>query len=127
MNLITPSIKGFPIQNRTTADSKKEIVLKSAIGIGKLGTIEKILASISYNPSDVTVDTMNEEINKLGYSLKEPMSHDHHTLMNNEHGEMDHSQHLGLDQSKEEKLKELNMMKLKVDFVLPHRLHLVDI
>ena len=66
-------------------------------------------ASISYNPSDVTVDTMNEEISKLGYSLKEPMSHDHHTMMNNEHGGIDHSQHLGLDQSKEEKLKELKL------------------
>jgi Cu+-exporting ATPase len=76
-------------------------------------------ASISYNPSDVTVDMMNEEINKLGYSLKEPMDHDHHTMMSKEQDGIDHSEHLGLHQSKEEKLKELDAMMRKVDFVLP--------
>ncbi|MEO6508695.1 MAG: heavy metal translocating P-type ATPase [Patescibacteria group bacterium] len=76
-------------------------------------------ANISYNPSDVTVTTMNDEINKLGYSLKEPINHDHSNMMPDENTGMDHSQHLGMNQSKEEKLMELAIMKSKVDFVLP--------
>lgn len=60
-------------------------------------------AAISFNPTSVTVDAMNDEISKLGYSLI---------------GKTDHSQQ-AFDQPKEAKLKELEQLKAKVDFVLP--------
>lgn len=68
-------------------------------------------ASISYKPSQVTVDNMNNEISKLGYAL----------VGENSAGrdKTDHSEHAGVNQSKNEKLKELEQMKVKVDFVLP--------
>ena len=61
-------------------------------------------ASLVYNTNQVTIDQMNQEIGKLGYSFID------HT---------DHSQHLGLNQSKEEKLNELAELRSKVDFVFP--------
>ena len=78
-------------------------------------------ASISHDPSQVSIEAMNNEIGKLGYSLKEKMSHInmHHGKDTNMEKDMDHSEHLGLSQSKEEKLKELEEMKMKVDFALP--------
>lgn len=66
-------------------------------------------ASLEFDASQVTIDQMNQEISKLGYGFV-----DH-----SDHATMDHSEHLGLDQSKEEKLKELDALKNKVDFSLP--------
>lgn len=77
-------------------------------------------ASIVYDPSQVSVTHMNNEISKLGYTLKETSNHMEHKMM--DHGEqmgMDHSEHLGLSQSKEEKLKELEIMRQKTLFVMP--------
>lgn len=69
-------------------------------------------ATISFDPSQITVDSMNGEINKFGYFLVGKTDHSQHDIM-------DHSKHLGSNQSKEEKLKELEQMKVKVEFVLP--------
>lgn len=64
-------------------------------------------ATVSFNPNMVSVDHMNHEIDKLGYTLKNP-----HTME-------DHSMHTGVNQTKEEKLKELGKLKTKIHFVLP--------
>lgn len=69
-------------------------------------------ASISYDSTQVTVDAMNNEINKLGYSLMGQPDH-------SQYAKIDHSDHLGIDRLKEEKLKELGDLKTKVNFVLP--------
>lgn len=66
-------------------------------------------ASLEFDSSQVTIDQMNQEIGKLGYSFV-----DH-----SNHADMDHSEHLGLNQSKDEKIKELDALKSKVDFVAP--------
>src|SRR5260221_14794776 len=73
-------------------------------------------AIIAYDETKVTPQNMNEQIEKLGYTLviseqerkmdgeeniHTMSSHDHHSMG------MDHSVHLGLSQSKKEKLKEL--------------------
>jgi len=67
-------------------------------------TTEK--ATISFNSSKVDIGKLNSEIKKLGYKFEDKHS-------------MNHSRHLGLSQSKEEKIKELNEMKIKLLFVLP--------
>lgn len=72
-------------------------------------------ATISFDRKKVDVDMMNNEINKLGYSLT-PKNHSMHDMSM---PGMDHSEHLGLNQSKEEKLKELQKLKTKVKFSFP--------
>lgn len=107
--------------------------------LGKLEGVEKCdvnfateKAQIEYDPSKVSIDLMNNEIKKLGYSLKDYentkdisqniMPHDIDSSMEQmDHNmkEMDHSEHLGMNQSKEDKLKELQRVKNKVLFSLP--------
>ena len=72
-------------------------------------------ANIEFDSDKVSVDQMNNEINKLGYSLS-PKDHSMHDMSM---PGMDHSEHLGLSQSKDEKLKELSLLKGKVKFSLP--------
>ncbi len=93
--------------------------------IGKLPGIEKCdinfateKATISFDSTKVNLDQMNNEINKLGYSLHSATSK--MDMSNHNHMEgMDHSEHLGLDQTKEEKLKQLNNLQTKIGFTLP--------
>ncbi|MFA9289322.1 MAG: heavy metal translocating P-type ATPase [Weeksellaceae bacterium] len=94
--------------------------------IGKLQGVESCevnyateKAKVSYNPTKVTVDTMNQEIEKLGYSLD--TGHDHAT-MNHDMSGMDHSAHLGLNQSKADKLHELAQLKRHVQIMIPFML-----
>lgn len=74
-------------------------------------------AQLKYNPEKVTIEAMNNEINKLGYTVSSTDQHVHHKDMMM--GAEDHSQHTGLNQSKEEKLLELEQIKGKVEFILP--------
>ncbi len=77
-------------------------------------------ASVAYDPSQVSVNTMNREINKLGYSFVNTENHaEHKTMDHSQQAGMDHSEHLGTSQSKEEKLKELEEMRQKTIFVMP--------
>lgn len=73
-------------------------------------------AALVYDPSHVTLDEMNREIGKLGYSFVD-------TTVNHQQAaaesSTDHSQHLGVDQSKTEKLQELEELREKVEFVFP--------
>lgn len=96
--------------------SCSEIIKKK---LKKLSEIESVdvnfateKATISFDPSQITVDSMNSEITKLGYSLVGKTGHP-------QNDQMDHSKHLGVNQSKEEKLKDIEQMKAKVEFVLP--------
>ncbi len=73
-------------------------------------------ASLVYDPSRVSIEHMNHEIGKLGYSL---VDHSMNHEMTHEMSHEDHSAHLGLDQTKAEKLQELAELKTKVEFVLP--------
>src|SRR4051812_37081124 len=56
-------------------------------------------ATVAFDPQQVDVMQMNNQVNKLGYTLVPP----DHTEMSG----MDHSEHTGINQSKEEKLNEL--------------------
>ncbi len=80
-------------------------------------------ANISFDDKKVSNEDMNNEINKLGYSLT-PAEHFGHDMSTHGGGmgekiSDDHSEHLGLTQTKEEKLKELSHLKTKVNFSMP--------
>jgi Cu2+-exporting ATPase/Cu+-exporting ATPase len=71
-------------------------------------------AEIKYDKEIVNVEKMNEDIGKLGYELiTNKKLADHHPSKSG------HEDHLDISKSKEEKLKELNIMKGKVEFVMP--------
>lgn len=74
-------------------------------------------AHISFDPDIVSVDQMNNEIQKLGYSLS--AAHPNHEKKLHSIGNADHSEHVGLHLTKEEKLQDLENMRVKVEFVLP--------
>src|SRR5258708_6808508 len=78
-------------------------------------------ATVKYDVSKVSIPSMNDEIGKLGYMLSEPMDHEAEHVMpdGTVMSGMDHRAHLGLDQSKEEKLKELDVQKPNVILTLP--------
>lgn len=73
-------------------------------------------ATVEYDSSKATLHHMNEKIKPFGYELHQEAE------MPASHGNMsasEHAAHLGLDQTKEQKLKELEEQKEKVEFVLP--------
>lgn len=89
-------------------------------------------AALVYDSDRVSIEQMNQEIGKLGYSFVEKNEHrqsadvanthhDHAGMSgsSNDHAGMDHSQHLGLNQTKTEKLQELDQLQKKVEFVFP--------
>ncbi len=87
-------------------------------------------ATVCYEPEQVSIQAMNTEIGKLGYSLEEKIeTHprtselsmpDGSSMHGKKHHEgMDHSEHLGLNQSKEKKLLELEKQKNLVELTLP--------
>lgn len=77
-------------------------------------------AKVTYDPSLVTIDLMNGEISKYGYSLKDSVMHREMRHTENEMGQGDmHHDHAGVNMSKEMKLKELEDEKNKTEFTLP--------
>lgn len=84
-------------------------------------------ANIEFDSSKTSIQKLNKNIEPLGYSIKENEMASSHTMPNGQvmsgeahnHKGMDHSEHLGLSQSKEDKLKELQNQKSKVQFVMP--------
>lgn len=76
-------------------------------------------AKISYDKDKVTLHQMNNEIERLGYSLSTHTNHMSHNMKDNSLNDTDHSEHLGLSLTKDEKLKELDRTKIKLAFTLP--------
>lgn len=76
-------------------------------------------AKVEFEPKKVSIQKMNEEIEKLGYTFAMPEMHMEGVAMNAGSMSEDHSAHTGINQSKEEKLKEILQMKAKTQFVLP--------
>ena len=71
-------------------------------------------ASIEYDSDRVQPHQMNQELEKLGYSLRSNKSIIDHSIHSN-----DHSEHIGLNKSKQEKLKELDELKKHVYISMP--------
>jgi len=102
--------------------------------ISKIDGIENIdvnfateKANINFKGDLIDLQVMNNEIEKLGYSMspinENSMSNNIMSKTNPEEhinmSDIDHSEHLGLNQSKIEKEKELKTQKAKMHFVLP--------
>lgn len=75
-------------------------------------------ARVTYDPAKISVASMNNEINKLGYELIDNQDHHNHEMSEPEKS-IDHAKHVELNQNKAEKLQELTALKIKVDFALP--------
>jgi len=117
MNHGTFMVKGMHCASCSSIISKK---LKKLPGIESCDVnfaTEK--AKISYDPAKISHEGMNHEINKLGYSLLPHQEHQMTGHLSHENMAEDHSQHLGLSLSKDEKLKELEYLRKKVDFAIP--------
>jgi len=70
-------------------------------------------AEIEYDPAKVSVEKMNDDLEKLGYSLfPRGMSE-----INMDHS--DHSEHLGIGMSKKQKEQELATLRTKINFIFP--------
>ncbi len=104
----TLKIKGMHCASCATIITNK---VKRLSGVGDVNVnfaTEK--AIISFDKNAVSVNQMNNEIEKLGYAFID----EYESKMVE-----DHSMHTGINQSKDEKTKELLKMKAKTHFVLP--------
>lgn len=78
--------------------------------------VKSIVNSNTHVMPDGSVMPSTEHVN---------MNQSNHVMSTEDHSNhkmsegMDHSEHLGLNQSKEEKLRELNQQKDKIDFIMP--------
>jgi Cu2+-exporting ATPase/Cu+-exporting ATPase len=95
----TLKIKGMHCASCATIISKKVGALSGVSNIDVNVATEN--ANIEFDPEKVSIEKMNSEIEKLGYSF------------------VDHNKYKGEEKSKDEKQKELLEMKRKVYFVLP--------
>jgi len=93
------------------------IVSKELLKISGVKSAEINLAAekarIDFDEAQVSLQSMNEKISKLGYHL---MTKD---MIMGESGNMDHSEHLGLNQTQNQKLLDLKKQKNKLSFALP--------
>jgi P-type Cu+ transporter len=110
----TLQIKGMHCASCATIITHELKKLPGVKGVDVNFATEK--AKVEYDGEKVSVYDMNEGIRKLGYSFVEhDMSKMDHSKMSPE----EHAAHLGLNQTKDEKLKELNLMRTKMLFAFP--------
>ena len=107
-------IKGMHCASCSAVITKK---LSKLDGVGSVDVnyaTEK--AYIDFDDNIINISQMNNEIEKLGYSIHDSSENsDYHKNMQG----MDHSEHLELTSSKNEKEQELKDQKAKTQFVLP--------
>ena len=104
----TLKIKGMHCASCATIITNKVSKLEGVDDINVNFATEK--ATVSFDDNVVTVPQMNNEIEKLGYAFVDEAGS--HTVE-------DHSMHTGINETKDEKMKELLVMKTKTQFVLP--------
>lgn len=104
----TLKVKGMHCASCSAIITKKVSKLEGVDSINVNYATEK--AELIFDPTKISVSSINHEINKLGYDFI-----DENSNMMKE----DHSMHLGLNQKKIDKENELAKMKMKMQFVLP--------
>lgn len=104
----TLKVQGMHCASCSAIITKKVSKLQGISDINVNFATEK--ANINFDPDTVSVDQMNNEIKKLGYTFVDEKE----TVMAE-----DHSLHTGMNQSKADKTAELLEMKNKTQFVLP--------
>ncbi|MEI6377191.1 MAG: heavy metal translocating P-type ATPase, partial [bacterium] len=119
------NIKGMHCASCSNIITKKLSKLDGIKSVNVNYATEK--ANIDFDNSKINILQMNNEIEKLGYTIQDSekneisstempqMSPEEHSKMSG----MDHREHLGLNQSNEDKKKELIEQKEKTQFVLP--------
>ncbi|MFA6515150.1 MAG: heavy metal translocating P-type ATPase [Candidatus Paceibacterota bacterium] len=117
-------IKGMHCASCSLIISKKLSKLDGIKNIDVNFATEK--ANIDFDMDKVNLEKMNNEIEKLGYTILDGTDISKESGMSNmiqeENAHMsgvDHSEHLGLSLSKNDKEKELSEQKNKTQFVLP--------
>lgn len=70
-------------------------------------------AKIEYNPDQISLPDINNQLNPLGYALTEESKQIDAPL------QQDHAQHMGLTTSKAVKLQEVQALREKVEWALP--------
>lgn len=85
-------------------------------------------AKVTFDPNKTSIQAMNQEINKFGYTLAESQKSISHSQTAMDHNQMNHSLHQGHDMMtpissdtsvKERKLQELAKLKKHVQIVVP--------
>lgn len=96
-------------------------------------------ASVAFNPETISIDTMNTELQKMGYTLHsdekhgsgdmpshddvstKPQHHDqiHPPTTQTETPVSEHAEHIGLSIPKQKKLEELDELKKRTEFSMP--------
>ncbi|MDP3646255.1 MAG: heavy metal translocating P-type ATPase [bacterium] len=78
-------------------------------------------AKVSFDPTKTNPQALSQKIEPLGYSLILPTANETHSTSSGHvsMSEDEHAAHLGLKQSKEEKLKEVSEMRIKVLSSIP--------
>jgi len=111
------NVKGMHCASCAAIITKKISKLEGVKNIEVNFASEK--AMVDFDPEKISIERMNQEVDKLGYSFVE--NENHMQMSKEEHAMMsgDHSAHTGLGQSKDEKIKELEEMKSRTQFVLP--------
>ncbi len=104
----TLKVQGMHCASCSAIITKKVSKLQGISDINVNFATEK--ANINFDPDTVSVDQMNNEIKKLGYTFVDEKE----TVIAE-----DHSLHTGMNQSKNDKMQELLEMKNKTQFVLP--------
>lgn len=104
----TLKIKGMHCASCATIITNKVSKIRGIDAINVNFATEK--ANVSFDDNVVTIPQMNNEIEKLGYSFIDDASTPKME---------DHSMHTGINESKDQKMKELLIMKTKTQFVLP--------
>ncbi len=112
-------IKGMHCASCSAIITKKISKLDGVNNIDINFATEK--ANVDFDGERVSLERMNNAVEKLGYSLSEiyENSKNNNSMSKMDMVGMDHSEHLGLSLSKNEKEKELNEQKSKTQFVLP--------
>lgn len=102
-------IKGMHCASCATIITNKVSKLQGITDVNVNFATEK--AHVSFDGEKVSVDNMNNEIEKLGYTFVDEYI--------SSPAVEDHSMHTGIHLSKDEKMNELLVMKSKTQFILP--------
>ncbi|MEI7689026.1 MAG: heavy metal translocating P-type ATPase [Candidatus Nomurabacteria bacterium] len=103
-------IKGMHCASCSAIITKKLSKLEGVKDVRVNFATEK--ANINFDENKIDLAQMNNAIEKLGYTIQ---NEEEGTIMNS----IDHSEHLGLNNSKNDKERELEIQKTKMQFVLP--------
>ncbi len=104
----TVKIKGMHCASCASIITKKISKLQGVDSINVNFATEN--ATLAFDEKAVSMQEMNNQIEKLGYTF---VDKNEQTILH------DHSSHNGINESKDQKLKELMVMRSKTEFVLP--------